>query len=67
MKRATTFTVQPHSIVPDAQVVEVWRDSEFLATITANDDGGLRVTSRWLTGAKHRATGVAEVSFDARI
>lgn len=42
------FRVHPHSILPGNEVIECWRDEEFVATIYPHEDG-LRVVSKYLT------------------
>jgi hypothetical protein len=38
--------IAEHSIVPDAQVVEVWYGGELIATVTGADAPGVRVISK---------------------
>jgi hypothetical protein len=42
------FVVQRHA-VRDVEVVEVWVDGVFKATIVPDDGDGIRVISRWFT------------------
>ncbi len=36
----------PHAVIPDATVVEVWYDGEFVATVCGADGPGVRVVSK---------------------
>lgn len=67
-REAMHFRVTPHSSEPGVEVVEVWIEDEFVATITPGDaaNGAIRVTSKYLYGAKVIESGlppVAEVEF----
>jgi len=48
----TEFRVKPHGILPDTQMVEVWRDGVFVAGIYAHEDG-VRIESEYMDGVKH--------------
>lgn len=51
-RQAMRFQVVPHTSEPGVQVVEVWIEDEFVATITPGDapNGAIRVTSKYLAG-----------------
>jgi len=42
------FRVAPHSILPDSQMVECWRDGVFVAGIYPHQDG-IRIVSKYMT------------------
>lgn len=42
------FRVVPHSILPGLQMVECWRDGEFVAGVYPHQDG-IRVVSKFMT------------------
>ncbi len=38
--------LKPHSVQPGVNVIELWHDGKFLATITPADGAGVRVVSK---------------------
>lgn len=50
----TGFRVVPHSILLGQQMVEFWRDGQFVAGIYPHEDG-LRIASKYLDGVEHEA------------
>lgn len=38
--------VKPHSVLPGVQIIEVWHDGRFVATVTGADGPGVRVISK---------------------
>lgn len=38
--------LQPHSIHPGSNVVEVWHEGKFIATVTGSDGPGVRVITK---------------------
>lgn len=48
------FRVVPHSILPDTQMVEYWRNGKFVAGIYADQDG-LRIVSKYMTDVSKEA------------
>jgi len=48
----TEFRVKPHEIQPGKQMVEFWRDGQFVAGIYPHQDG-IRVVSKYLDGVEH--------------
>ncbi len=43
------FKVHPHQVLPGNDVIECWRDGDFVASIYPHEDG-LRVVSKYMTG-----------------
>jgi len=50
----TEFRVKPHGTLPDAQMVEVWRDGVFMAGIYPHEDG-IRIVSQYMDGVEFEA------------
>jgi len=46
------FRVKPHGILPDNQMVELWRGGVFVAGIYPHEDG-LRIVSKYMDGVEH--------------
>lgn len=38
--------LQPHSVIPDACVIEVWYDGKLIATVAGADGPGVRVITK---------------------
>jgi hypothetical protein len=43
----TTLRLAPHSILPGAQVIELWYGAEFIGQVTGADGRGVRVVSKY--------------------
>ena len=48
----TEFRVKPHGILPDNQMVEIWRDGVFVAWIYPSSCG-IRIVSGYMDGVEH--------------
>ena len=46
------FRVVPHSMLLGKQMIEFWKDGQFIAGIYAHDDG-IRIVSKYLGGVDH--------------
>lgn len=49
------FEVKPHSVLPEKQIVEYYRDGEFTAGIYPHEDG-IRIVSKYMTGVTEDPT-----------
>ncbi|OGO00742.1 MAG: hypothetical protein A2Y59_00575 [Chloroflexi bacterium RBG_13_52_14] len=54
------FRVQPHTYLPDKQMVECWRDGKFVAGIYSDKDG-IRVVSKYFDGSYVESAAVPPV------
>lgn len=45
------FKVKPHNSLPDKQMIEYWKDGEFIAGIYPHQDG-IRIVSEHMTGVE---------------
>ncbi len=50
----TEFRVKPHGTLPGQQMIEFWRDGQFVAGIYPHQDG-IRVVSKYMTGVSEEA------------
>jgi len=50
----TEFRVWPHGTLPSRQMIEFWRDGQFIAGIYPHQDG-IRVVSKYMTGVSKEA------------
>jgi len=48
------FKLAKHSVLPNNQVLEIWKDNEFIATVTVSEKDTVRVISKHSLSTIHR-------------
>jgi hypothetical protein len=48
MKMKTVLKMDPHRILSDVQVVEIWHNNQLLGTVVGADGPGVRIISKYL-------------------
>lgn len=57
--------VKPHSVLPNAQVIEVWWNGRFIATVAGADGPGVRIISKHPAAVDTQVPMTTQITFNA--
>jgi hypothetical protein len=57
----TELRLRPHQVLPNATVVELWHNGDFIGQVTGADGPGVRVISKYALTTVSTTVGVIEV------